>query len=115
MNSLDGKIFTSLENTANGEVGADTLFHYHQEGDLISADYAGGSIVKGHLLGKMFPDGTLEFRYHHINVDGEFMLGQCHSTPELLADGRLQFHEKWQWLSGDKSSGESIIIEIERS
>lgn len=110
--SLNNKKFTSLENTANGEVGADTVFHYHQEGDIISADYAGGSIVKGHLLGNMLADGTLDFRYHHINADGVLMLGQCRSTPQLLPDGRLQFHEKWQWLSGDKSAGESIIVEI---
>ena len=31
---------------------------------------------------------------------------------ELLPDGRIRLHEKWQWTSGDLSSGESVIEEI---
>ena len=31
-------------NTDNGEVGADTIFHYHQSGNVVSAEYRGGSI-----------------------------------------------------------------------
>ena len=109
---LDGKIFRSLSNTANGEVGADTLFHYRQTGDIVSADYSGGSIVVGHLIARVLADGRLDMRYHHLNASGEFMLGRCLSTPERLADGRLRFKEQWQWLSGDLSSGHSEIEEV---
>ena len=110
---LEGKIFTSLSNSDNGEVGSDTLFYYHQEGNLVWADYEGGSIVKGHLIAKMLEDGRLEMNYHHLNGAGGIMLGKCLSTPQLLADGRLKFQEQWQWLSGDQSSGYSEIIEID--
>lgn len=109
---LEGKIFQSIANTENGEVSSDTLFHYHQSGEVISADYSGGKIVNGHLLGKMQDNGDLVFSYHHINTEGELMVGRCNSTPELLPDGRLKYLEKWQWLSGDKSAGTSQIIEI---
>ncbi|MEM7031222.1 MAG: n-acetylglutamate synthase [Chloroflexota bacterium] len=112
--NLDGKIFQSVENTNNGEVSAETLFHYHQNEEIVSADYNGGSIRRGHLLGTMLEDGTLKFTYHHINVAGELMLGQCLSVPTLLPDGRLQYAEEWQWLNGDKSSGKSLIIEIDK-
>ncbi|PWW82168.1 n-acetylglutamate synthase [Prosthecochloris marina] len=111
--NLDGKIFQSIENTENGEVSSETLFHYHQDDNIISADYSGGSIIKGHLLGKMSEDGTLEFTYHHINLEGNLMLGKCTSVPTLLPDGRLKLSEQWQWLSGDKSMGKSQIIEID--
>jgi hypothetical protein len=40
------------------------------------------------------------------------MTGICRSTPEILPDGRIRLHEKWQWTSGDRSSGESIVEEI---
>jgi len=40
------------------------------------------------------------------------MTGVCRSTPELLPDGRIRLHEKWQWTCGDRASGESIIEEI---
>jgi hypothetical protein len=82
--NLDGKIFQSIENTDNGEVGSETLFHYYQDGEIISANYYGGSIRKGHLLGKMLGSGNLEFTYHHINFQGNLMLGKCISVPTLL-------------------------------
>jgi hypothetical protein len=109
---LDGKAFRSVSNTGNGEVGAETRFHYRQTGDLVTASYQGGEIVLGHLIATMTPDGLLDMRYHHLNVKGELMAGKCLSTPRLLPDGRLRISEEWQWLSGDMSSGRSEIEEI---
>ena len=58
--NFDGKIFVSIANTENGEVGDGTLFHYHQDGNIVTAEYEGGSIVKGHLIAKVLGDGKLE-------------------------------------------------------
>ena len=110
--SLDGKFFQSIENSENGEVSSETIFHYHQNNEIVSADYKGGNIRKGHLLGKMFTNGNLEFTYQHINIEGNLMLGQCISTLSVLPDGRYKYHENWQWINGDKSKGTSQIIEI---
>jgi len=110
--NLEGKTFRSVSNTENGDVGADTVFHYRQTGDIVTADYSGGGIVVGHLIATVLAGGRLDMRYHHLNAKGEFMLGTCLSTPERLPDGRLRFKEKWQWLSGDMSSGYSEIEEI---
>jgi hypothetical protein len=110
--NLDGKRFRSVVNSANGEVGEQTVFEYHQHGDIVTATYSGGSILLGQLLGRVLADGRMELRYHHLNGEGDFKLGMCLSTPERLPDGRLQFHESWQWLSGDRSSGTSLIQEI---
>ena len=52
-------------------------------------------------------------RYSHVNVSGGLMTGQCRSVPERLPDGRLRLHETWQWTSGDRSSGQSMIEEVE--
>lgn len=111
--NIDGKIFQPVENDDNGEVNPETLFHYHQDDDVVSADYSGGNIKQGHLLGRMLEDGTLEFKYHHINLDGFLMVGECTSVPTLLPDGRVKYSEKWRWLSGDKSSGTSQVVEID--
>ena len=110
--NLEGKVFRSVSNTDNGDVDARTLFHYRQAGDVVTADYSGGSIVVGHLIARVLADGRLDMRYHHLNDEDQFMLGKCLSTPERLPDGRLRFHEAWQWLSGDQSSGESEIEEV---
>ena len=110
--NLDGKVFRSVSNTDNGEVGAETRFHYRQAGEIVTADYRGGTIVIGHLIAKIIAGGQLDMRYHHLNDKGDFMLGTCISTPERLADGRLRFKEQWQWLSGDGSSGYSEVEEV---
>lgn len=108
---LEGKVFRSATNTENGEVGTETTFYYHQQKGIVWADYEGGDIVKGHLVANVLESGQLDMRYHHINRRGELMIGTCLSTPELTSDGKLRFKEEWQWLSGDKSSGYSEIVE----
>ncbi len=112
---LDGLTFRSVSNIGSGEVDGATLFYYRQHGAIVSAAYSGGRIVSGHLLARMSPAGELDMRYHHVNTDGELMLGTCRSTPERLPDGRLRFHEAWTWLSGDGSSGRSTIEQARTS
>ena len=93
-------------------MGAETVFHYHQKGELVWAEYSGGGIVYGMLIAKCGPDSVLDMRYQHLNRGGEIMTGECVSTPERLPDGRLRLREKWRWTSGDLSAGESVIEEI---
>jgi hypothetical protein len=57
-------------------------------------------------------DGSLDMRYHQINMKGELTTGICLSIPKILPNGKIGLHEKWQWTSGDKSSGESVLEEI---
>ncbi len=111
----DGKTFRSIENSETGEVSAETVFNYRQKGDLVWAEYSGGEIVFGTLIAKVVAGDCLEMRYQHLNNRGELMTGKCFSTPEILADGRIRLHEKWQWTCGDHSSGNSTIEEIEKS
>lgn len=108
----DGRRFRPLSNSQTGEVGADTLFEYHQKGDVVWATYEGGAIRFGTLIATVDETGALDMRYHHVNAAGELMTGRCRSIPELLPDGRLRLHERWQWTSGDESSGESVIEEV---
>ncbi|GAA4330147.1 hypothetical protein [Flaviaesturariibacter amylovorans] len=112
MISYDKRCFRSLQNSGSGEVDGATVFHYRQEGALVTASYSGGAIVCGHLIAVCDPDGTLDMRYHHINRAGVLMTGICRSVPELLPDGRLRLHEQWRWTSGDGSTGASVVEEI---
>ncbi len=110
MTHYDGKTFVSVQNSANGEVSSQTIFHYKQEGNILSATYTGGQIVKGTLIGLVNKDGSLQFRYNHVNKLNEIKGGECHSTPEMLPDGRIRLHEKWRWAEG--SEGESVLEEV---
>jgi len=110
--SYENRKFRSIQNSESGEVGANTLFHYHQSDDLVWAEYSGGEIVFGTLIARVHDDNSLDMRYQHLSRLGELMTGVCRSTPEILTDGRIRLHEKWTWTCGDHSSGESIIEEI---
>ncbi len=105
-------IFKVSANSPNGDTSGQTLFAYRQEGELIWAEYKGGIIVKGHLLGTADRDGKLKFAYHHLNQAGELMTGTCVSRPEVMPSGKLRLHEEWQWTSGDLSSGTSILEQV---
>jgi hypothetical protein len=109
--NYDNRVFKSVQNSATGEVSGETLFNYHQKDDLVWAEYSGGAIRFGNLIAKVLEDNSLEMRYQHLNEKGELMTGKCFSTPEILPDGRIRLYEKWQWTSGDFSSGESVIEE----
>lgn len=106
------RIFRAKSNAENGEVNAETRFFYFQKDNQLSGSYSGGEIVEGHLLGLVNSDGSLDFYYHHINRSGKLMAGKCRSTPSFDADGKLILHENWQWLTGDQSTGQSVIEEV---
>jgi hypothetical protein len=108
----EGRVFHSVSNSSNGEVSSTTHFHYHQQERVVWAAYGGGEIALGTLIAKVNEDDSLDMRYQHLNVRGEFMAGECRSTPEVLPDGRIRLHEKWQWTTGDRSSGDSVIEEV---
>lgn len=107
----NNRFFVPKINTENGEVDSQTTFCYRQKGNMIWADYSGGEIIKGSLLGTVSDDGSLDFNYQHINRNRQIRIGKCHSTPHILDNGKLELHEEWQWLNGDESKGTSIIVE----
>ncbi|MFP4549718.1 MAG: n-acetylglutamate synthase [Spirochaetales bacterium] len=108
----NNRLFRGVSNSENGEVGGETIFRYEQHGTILRGSYAGGAIVKGDLLGTVNHDGTLDFVYHHLNAEGELMAGRCHSVPRVNENGRLMLDESWQWMTGDKSAGESVVAEV---
>ena len=106
------KKFRAVESSANAETTEETIFEYKQSGNIITSEYKGGKIVKGHLIGLVDDNGDIDMRYHQINVKGELMTGICHSKPKLNENGKIRLYENWKWTSGDRSSGESILEEL---
>ena len=110
--SYDNRKFIPKSNSENGEVDGSTVFCYHQKNNLIWAEYSGGEILKGFLLGTTDENGCLKFNYQHINNSGITRIGECSSTPKITDSGKLEMHENWQWLNGDGSKGNSILVEL---
>ena len=111
MISYHNKKFRAIANSANGETSSDTIFHYKQEGNVVTASYSGGQIISGNLIALVADNSCLNMRYHQVNKKGELMTGICFSTPEILPNGKIRLNEKWEWKSGDRSKGESIVEE----
>ncbi|WP_339726147.1 n-acetylglutamate synthase [Maribacter stanieri] len=110
--NYNNKTFRPVANTKNGETSHETLFKYTQKENILTASYCGGEILEGHLIGVVSSDGTIDMRYHQVNIKGALMTGRCVSVPEIMENGKIRLHESWQWTSGDQSKGNSIIEEI---
>ena len=110
--NYNNKKFRPVQNSENGETTEETKFEYKQSGNILTSEYKGGQIVKGHLIGLVDENGNIEMRYHQVNKKGELMTGICQSKPELTANGKIRLYENWKWTSGDKSSGKSILEEL---
>lgn len=107
-----GRLFRPVTTSQNSQTSSETIFKYDQREDLITAVYSGGEISFGQLIAVMQDNGLLDFRYHHITADGDLRTGKGISEIEWLPSNKLRLYETWQWTSGDKSSGTSIVEEI---
>jgi len=110
--NYNNKKFKPVSNTNNGETSEETIFEYKQNGNILTSTYSGGQIQKGHLIGLVDKDGKIEMRYHQVNSKGQLMTGNCFSEPEIMNNGKVRLYETWEWTSGDKSKGNSILEEI---
>ena len=106
------KRFRVIMNSKSGEVSDALIFTYKQEGKILSAEYSGGMIIKGFILGIVDDKGNIDMRYQQINNKGELRTGKCHSTPEIMANGKIRLYETWQWTTGDQQKGESVLEEL---
>ena len=70
------------------------FFFYHQNENILWADYCGGEIKKGSMVGTVAMNGEIDFHYQHINLDNQIRIGKCHSIPQILSDGRIELSEQ---------------------
>lgn len=110
--NYNNRRFRPIQSSENSETSEATIFEYKQTGNILTSQYSGGQIIKGHLIGLVDKEGNIEMRYHQVNLKGELMTGTCSSKPELLSNGKIRLHETWKWTSGDKSEGKSILEEV---
>lgn len=110
--NYDGRKFIPKMNSENGEVSEQTVFLYHQRESLLWAEYSGGDILKGSIIGYVSDDDELDFVYHHMNREMKVKTGKCHSVPMVKENGKIELSEQWEWTSGDFSKGESLLVEV---
>ena len=115
--SLDNRVFVPVENSENGVASGKTRFHFWQDGMVFYADYFGGDVREGHIIGKFAEDGTGDLLYHCLTTDRHLKAGKAKAVFSKTQDERLAFELDWEWISlddkgGDHSWGQSRYEEV---
>lgn len=112
MNTINfhNKIFYLLENSANGKVNAETTFHYQQEGDLVTADYYGGTIRYGKIIGRL-EGQQLNMLYQCLTTDNELKAGKAIAQISFAEENKIKLTLNWEWLGEKKGKGQSEYVE----
>lgn len=104
---LDRCAFCLIHNTTrDATLPEGSVFWFRQSGAVLEAQYRGGTVRRGHLLGAM--DGqSLRFCWQACTDDGQLLHGDGEILVELLDDGRRELREKL----GD-NPGELLLREL---
>lgn len=51
MINYNNRRFSAVNNSNNGETSHETVFHYKQVDSIVTAQYKGGKIIHGQLIG----------------------------------------------------------------
>lgn len=104
------KLRITLIEGPDTEVNEDTIFHFHQEENIIWAEYSGGKVKLGRLIGVLNGE-NLTHSYIQINMKDEINSGQGNSKISLNEANKLQIIEEWEWKS-QEGKGKSVMTEI---
>jgi len=103
----DGRRFRKL-GAADGVAA-----RYHQDGDLVWVDFAGGEVRRGTISGLCARDGSLRLAYTMVLTGGEVIAGHSVNTPERDPQGRLLLREEWERYGPHAGTGVSYLVEID--
>lgn len=108
--NFNNKTFSLIENTENGKVNSETLFDYKQEGDLVTADYSGGNIIYGKIIGHL-KDNSINMLYQCLTATNELKAGKAIAKISLTENKKIKLKLNWQWLDGPNETGTSEYLE----
>ena len=111
--NLNNKKFALVTNSENGQVNDETIFHYWQEKDIVTAEYSGGTIRTGKIIA-LLKGNTLEMLYNCLTTDNELKAGKATTIVSTNEFGKLKLFLDWRWLNQSiDTTGKSEYIEIE--
>lgn len=109
--NLDKVTMRVIKTAENGVVNRGTIFHFTQMEAAVWAEYAGGKIKKGFLVGQS--DGeVLEFAYCQLQTDVVLDSGASTCTLSRAENGKIQLIENFEWKSRPGEKGQNVFMEI---
>jgi len=107
--NLDGISMFVSSTAENGVVGSDTQINFTQKGTVVFGRYAGGSVRRGCLAGRLH-GATLRLRYAQVEASGEIHGGRSVCAVVRQPEGRLRVVEHFTWRTR-AGSGTNIFDE----
>lgn len=108
--NFNNKTFSLIENSENGKVNSETVFKYKQEGNLVTADYYGGTIKYGKIIANL-SNNKLNMLYQCITTENELKAGKAIAQISLTNTNKIKLTLNWEWLGEKNESGISEYIE----
>jgi len=94
---LDNRTFRVIQNDGPGaEVDEDTVFYFRQQEDVVQAEYFGGGVRLGTLVG-ILERNSVRHCYSQVNQAGELQIGRAQAELRPSTEGRLQMVNQWEW------------------
>ena len=109
---LDGIQMNVIKTAENGVVNHETIFHFLQKDGIVSAEYQGGKILKGFLVGKLSIQNQLEFSYCQMQVDGKLDSGVSICQLSKNENGKITITEHFEWKSRPGEFGTNVFQEL---
>ncbi|TRZ39542.1 hypothetical protein CEQ21_00795 [Niallia circulans] len=77
MENINGKVFLSIHHDNAQELLNNTIFHFTQDNDIVSATFYSKSICYGELVGLVNKTGILHVIMNLFCTDSTFSSGTC--------------------------------------
>jgi hypothetical protein len=110
--SLDGIKMNVIKTAENGVVNHETIFLFSQKEGIVSAEYQGGKISKGFLVGKLSTPAQLEFSYCQMQIDGKLDNGVSTCQLSKNENGKITLTEHFEWKSRPGEFGTNVFQEL---
>ncbi|HSW71909.1 MAG TPA: hypothetical protein VLG44_00680 [Chlamydiales bacterium] len=110
--SLNNIRMNVIHTDASGVVNHETIFYFSESNGVISAEYSGGKISQGFLVGKFTNDNQLVFSYCQMQVDGKLDFGTSQCTVSRANNGKIILTEHFEWASRPGEFGTNIFQEM---
>lgn len=107
---FNNKTFSLVANSYKGKASSETVFKYHQDGDLVTADYYGGDIRYGKIIA-LLKNEELHMRYQCLTTANELKSGKAIAGIRLTGKNKIKLKLSWEWLGELDRKGTSEYIE----
>jgi hypothetical protein len=110
--NFDNKRFALIQNSDSGQVNPETVFEYKQNGNLVTADYYGGTIKYGKIIA-VLKDDELNMLYQCLTTDNQLKAGKAIAKISYSDNGKIKLNLNWEWLTNRNEKGSSEYVEID--